>query len=450
MTAPSSLVRIGVGAGFSGDRFEPAVELIEQGGIEFLVFECLAERTIALAQQALQRDPGSGFDSLLIERMRAVLPSARAHGVRIITNAGAANPRGAAQALSGLAKELGLAPLRIGVVLGDDVREKILASPLPLIDQPGSTADLKDIISANAYLGAEPIATALDQGADIVITGRVGDPALFVGTLAHAFGWSFADAPLIGRATMIGHLLECAGQLTGGYFADDDDRKRVEGLARLGFPLAEVAEDASAILTKVPGSGGRLSVATCKEQLLYEILDPAAYLQSDVVADFSSAAFEEIGEDRIRVTGGSGAPPSGSLKVSIGYDDGFIGEGQISYAGPGAVARGRMAIDIVRERLRLCGVDVRDLRGELIGLNSVDCRPGPRPEPREVRVRIAGRTDTARAAVRIGAEVEALYTNGPAAGGGVTRSARQVVAIASALIPASQVVPRVEMIEVQP
>lgn len=447
ITRPS--VRIGVGAGFSGDRFEPAIELIEQGDIDFLVFECLAERTIALAQQARQRDPEGGFDPLLIDRMRVVLPGARSHGVRIITNAGAANPLGAAHALGALAQELGLAPLRIGVVLGDDVRDAILAAPLPLIDRPGSTADLKDIISANAYLGAEPIARALDHGADIVITGRVGDPALFVGPLAHAFGWSFGDAPLIGRATMIGHLLECAGQLTGGYFADAD-RKQVEGLARLGFPLAEVAADASAVLTKVPGTGGRLSIASCKEQLLYEILDPAAYLQTDVTADFTSAAFEEIGEDRIRVTGGSGTPPSGSLKVSIGYDDGFIGEGQIAYAGPGAVARGRMAIEIVRERLRLCGVAVRELRTELIGVDSIDCTAAPRPEPREVRVRIAGRTDSARTAARIGAEVEALYTNGPAAGGGVTRSVRQVVAIASALIPGSQVQPRVEMIEVQP
>lgn len=449
MTTPRTSVRIGVGAGFSGDRFEPAVELIERGDIEFLVFECLAERTIALAQQARQRDPDNGFDPLLIERMRVVLPSARARGVRIVTNAGAANPLGAAQALGVLAKELGLAPLRIGVVLGDDVRDAILASPLPLVDLPGSTSDLPNIISANAYLGAEPIARALDQGADIVVTGRVGDPALFVGPLAHAFGWSFEDAPLIGRATMIGHLLECAGQLTGGYFADND-RKQVEGLARLGFPLAEVAPDASAILTKVEGSGGRLSIAGCKEQLLYEILDPAAYLQADVSADFTNVAFEEIGEDRIRMTGGSGRPPTGSLKVSIGYDDGFIGEGQISYAGPGAVARGRMAIEIVRERLRLCGVEVRELRTELIGVDSIDCTSVPRPEPREVGVRIAGRTDGAGAAVRIGAEVEALYTNGPAAGGGVTRSVRQVVAIASALIPASLVAPRVEMIEVQP
>jgi hypothetical protein len=442
-------VRIGVGAGFSGDRIEPAIELIERGDLQFLVFECLAERTIALAHQARRLDPSNGFDPLLIERMRGVLPGARRRGVRIITNAGAANPLGAAQALATLARELGLPPLRIAAVLGDDVREQISAMHYPLLDEQGTTADLRGIISANAYLGAEPIAQALALGADVVITGRVGDPALFVGPLAHAFGWRFDDAELIGRATVIGHLLECAGQLTGGYFADGD-RKQVEGLARLGFPFAEVSADAGAILGKVAGSGGRLSMATCKEQLLYEILDPAAYHQADVIADFTSVAFEEVGPDRIRVSGGGGRPPSGSLKVSIGYDHGFIGEGQISYAGPGAVARGRMAIDIVRERLRLVGAQLSEFSGELIGLDSVDRRAAPDAEPRAVRVRITARSASERDAAAVGAEVEALYTNGPAAGGGAVRGVRPVVAIASTLIPAERVTPRIEMIEVTP
>lgn len=449
MSAGERSVRIGVGAGFAGDRIEPAIELIERGRLQFLVFECLAERTIALAHQARRCNPSNGYDPMLIERMRGVLPGARARGVRIVTNAGAANPLGAAQALAALARELGLAPLRIAAVLGDDVRAEIAASRYPLLDQPGTTADLPGMISANAYLGAEPIAQALEQGADIVITGRVGDPALFVGPLAHAFGWDFDDSELIGRATVIGHLLECAGQLTGGYFADGD-RKQVEGLARLGFPFAEVFADASAVLGKVRGSGGRLSIASCKEQLLYEILDPAAYRQADVIADFTSVAFEEIGADRIRVRGGGGRPPSGSLKVSIGYDDGFIGEGQISYAGPGAVARGRMAIEIVRERLRLVGAQLSELRMELIGMDSIDrCATSP-AEPREVRVRIIARAARERDAAAVGAEVEALYTNGPAAGGGAFRSVRPVVAIASALIPAERVTPRIEMIEVEP
>jgi hypothetical protein len=439
-------IRIGAGAGFSGDRIEPALELVEQGDLDFLVFECLAERTIALAQDARRRDSSTGYDPLLIERMRRVLPAAHQRGVRIVTNAGAANPLGAAQAVAGLARDLGLASIRIAAVLGDDVLDIITATPFALVDRSGSTTDLAGIVSANAYLGAAPIVDALAAGADVVITGRVGDPALFVGPLAHAFGWRLDDAELIGRATVIGHLLECAGQLTGGYFADGY-RTQVEGLARLGFPLAEVDADAGAVLTKVRGSGGRLGIASCKEQLLYEILDPAAYHQAEVIADFTDVRFTEIGADRIRVSGGSGRARSGLLKVSIGYDDGFIGEGQISYAGSGAAARGQLAIDIVRERLKIIGAAVHEVRGELIGVDSVSRVTQRGGDPREVRVRIAARAADARAAVTIGTEVEALYTNGPAGGGGVTRGVRPVVAVASALIPADLVKARFEIVE---
>jgi hypothetical protein len=441
-----AIVRIGAGAGFAGDRIEPALELVEQGALDFLVFECLAERTIALAQAERRADHYNGFDQLLLERMRRVLPRAQARRVRIVTNAGAANPIGAAQAVAKLAADMGLAPLKIAAVTGDDVLPEIVAQTYPLIDRPGSTADLADIISANAYLGAGPIVEALGAGADIVITGRVGDPALFVGPLAHSFGWDLDDATLIGRATIIGHLLECAGQLTGGYFADGD-RKHVAGLARLGFPLAEVSADASAILTKVEGSGGSLSIACCKEQLLYEILNPAAYHQADVIADLSSVSFEEIGTDRIAVRGGGGAQRSGQLKVSVGYADGFVGEGQISYAGPGAAVRARMAVEIVRERLTIIGARIDELRCELIGVDAVDMTGRPGIDPREVRVRIAGRAGCEAEAARIGAEVEALYTNGPAGGGGVTRGVRAVVAIASTLMPVDRVRPGYVMVE---
>jgi hypothetical protein len=441
-----SSVRIGAGAGFSGDRLEPALELVEQGNLDFLVFECLAERTIALAQEARRRDPRGGFDPLLIERMRRVLPAARARGVRIVTNAGAANPLGAAHALAALVRDLGLGPVRIAAVLGDDVLDQIRAAPYPLIERAGSTAEFAELVSANAYLGAAPIVDALDAGADIVVTGRVGDPALFVAPLAHAFRWRLDDADLIGRATVIGHLLECAGQLSGGYFADGD-RKQVDGLARLGFPLAEVDADAGAILTKVPGSGGRISVATCKEQLLYEILDPAAYYQADVIADFTGVSFEEVAPDRVRVRGGSGRTASGLYKVSLGHDEGFIGEGQISYAGPHAVRRGRMAIDIVRERLAIIGADVADVHGELIGVDSVDRTARHDGEPREVRARIVGRAPDEQSASAIGAEVEALYTNGPAGGGGASRSVRRIVGILSTFIRADLVTSRVEFVE---
>ncbi|MFA5965220.1 MAG: acyclic terpene utilization AtuA family protein [Sphingomonas sp.] len=428
-------VRIGAGAGFSGDRIEPALELVEHGALDYLSFECLAERTIALAQLARRANPEAGFDPLLAERMRAVLPAARSRGVRIVTNMGAANPLGAARLVTRIARELGLAGLKTAAVMGDDVLDIVRRKAFPLTDRPGTSHDLGDaIVSANAYLGAGGIVEALAGGADVVITGRVGDPALFLGPLIHEFGWSMDDWDLLGRGTVVGHLLECAGQITGGYFADPGF-KDVPDLVRLGFPFADVTAGGVATLGKVEGSGGCLSVATCKEQLLYEILDPGAYLQADVTADFRSVGFTDLGGQRIAVAGGRGHRRPETLKVSIGYEDGFSGEGQISYAGPGAVARGRLALEIVRGRLALTGVAVDDLRFDLIGVDSVDrtgCAAGI--EPREVRVRVAGRAATRAAAERIGAEVEALYTNGPFGGGGAVTSVRESLAVASTLI----------------
>lgn len=425
-------IRIGAGAGFAGDRIEPAVELVERGNLDYLCFECLAERTIALAQLAAQQDPSSGFDPLLERRFRAVLPSARAKGVRIITNMGAANPMAAAKATAQIARSLGLHGLRIAAVRGDDVLDRLAPLDLPFMDKAGSLADIRPhLISANAYLGAMPIAQALAH-ADVVLTGRVCDPALFLAPMINEFGWAATDWALLGRGTVIGHLLECAGQLTGGYFADPG-RKDVPNLARLGFPIAEVWNDGTAILTKVAGSGGQVSVATCKEQLLYEIFDPARYLQADVVADFSAVEFAQLAPDQIGVTGGSGHARTDTLKVSVGYRDGYLGEGQISYAGPGAVDRGLLAANIVRERLALIGLPVRDLEVGLVGVDAVN-RTAQTGNPAEVRLRVAGRTDDQGSAAQIGAEVEALYLNGPAGGGGVTRSVRETVGVASVLI----------------
>lgn len=437
-------IRIGAGAGFSGDRIEPALELVEHGALDFLAFECLAERTIALAQAARMSNPEAGYDPLLEERMRVVLPAARARNVRIVTNMGAANPASAARLVARIARELGLAGLRVAAVGGDDVLDMVRAGDFPLIDRPGTSRTLGEaIVSANAYLGAAGIVAALDGGADVVVTGRVGDPALFLGPMIHHFGWTMDDWSRLGRGTVVGHLLECAGQVTGGYFADPST-KHVPNLARLGFPFADVNEDGSAVLGKVTGSGGSLTVATCKEQLLYEILDPGAYLQADVTADFRDVRFAQAGTDRVMVSGGGGAPHPATLKVSIGYSDGFSGEGQISYAGPGAVARGRLALDIVRERLRMTGVAVTDLRCELIGVDAIDrTGRGGDFDPREVRVRVAGRAAQRNAAERIGAEVEALYTNGPFGGGGVVTAVREILAVASTLIDRSLTRPSV-------
>ncbi len=430
------VIRIGAGAGFAGDRIDPAAELAERGDLDYLVFECLGERTVALGQQRRRENSDAGYDPLLDARMRAVLPACRRSGTRIITNSGSANPLAAGRLIERVARELGLAGIRVGVVTGDDVTQA--ASELdPVLWETGRPISQAEspLLSANAYIGAEPIREALAAGADVVVTGRAADPSLYVGPLAHEFGWDLDDPQLVGRGTLIGHLLECAGQLTGGYFADPLT-KPVPDMARLGFPYAEVSRDGSAVLTKVPDTGGRVDTQTCAEQLLYEVSDPGAYLTPDVTADFSGVRFEQVGPDRVAVTGGGGRTRPDTLKVTLGFDGGWQGEGQLTYAGPRCLERARWAGEIVRERLiAVHGLQEEEIDVEFIGAGAafrglVD--PG---DPIEVRLRVAVHTRTQEHAKAAGWEVEALYTNGPAGGGGARRSHGPVIAVRSADIP---------------
>jgi hypothetical protein len=430
-------VHLGTGAGYSGDRIEPALELAEKGDIQYLVFECLAERTTAIAQAAKLKDSRLGYDPLLGARMKAVLAPCRARGIRIITNMGAANPIAAAEKVAEIARAMGLKGLKIAAVTGDDVVEHMRKGSFPIDESGAPVSSLGErLVSANAYLGAGPIVEALAGGADIVITGRVSDPALFLAPQIHELGWSMDDWTRLGRGVAVGHLLECAAQVTGGYFADPG-YKEVPDIARIGFPIAEVAEDGTAIITKVPGSGGMVTRATCTEQLLYEIHDPARYLQPDVIADFSQVTLTAEGHDRVRVADAAGAPKTGTLKVTVGYLDSYLGEGQISYAGPGALARGRLALEILRERLVSIDLRPRELRGELIGVDAIlgSKLSAASGEPSEVRVRLAARTDSLEDAILVGNEVEALYLNGPAGGGGARSWAQQIVGVVSVLIP---------------
>ncbi len=444
--------RIGAGAGYAGDRVDPAVDLAVRGQLDALVFECLAERTIALAQLRRRADPEQGYDPLLAARLRAVLPACLARGIPIITNRGAAHPLAAGRAALAVARELQLPRLRVAVVLGDDVLDWVQQNDAPLLDSSDTVRSLDGrLISANAYLGADALLPALAAKPDVLITGRVADPSLFLAPLMHHFSWAPDDWPLLGKGLAVGHLLECAAQVSGGYLADPG-RGDVPDLHRVGFPLAEVAADGSAVITKLPDTGGRVDRLSCTAQLLYEVEDPSAYLQADVTGDFSQVRFTELGDDRVSVQGATGTERPEQLKVSLGYRDGFIGEGQISYAGPGARARGELALDILRHRLAdehlhpsLRGLEQR---AELIGVNAMHGSAlGGDREPYEVRVRLAVRCATREQAERVGQEVEALYLNGPAAGGGVTQSVREVVAVASTLIPRKAVKTRVELLE---
>ena len=433
-------LRIGAGAGYSGDRIEPALDLARRGELDYLVFECLAERTIALAQLARVSDPQAGFDPLLADRLRSVLPDCAARGIRIVTNMGAANPIAAAQLAREIATGLGLSGYKIAAVTGDDVLSSADLSNVDL-DTGEGLDDLGDtIISANAYVGCAGIVDALQQGADLVIVGRAADPALYLGPLVHEFGWAMDDWDKLGKGTLAGHLMECAGQLTGGYFADPGV-KDVERLDQLGFPIAEVNEDGDIELTKLPGTGGRLDEATVKEQLLYEIHDPANYLQPDVVADFSQVTVRSAGPDRVRVSGATGKARPATLKASVGYQNGFVGEGQISYAGAGALGRAELAREIVTRRLQTIGLNPRETRTDLIGMNALHGPDfGTSAPPYEIRLRVVALTDSRRDAERIGEEVESLYTNGPAGGGGARKAVREMISVASCLIDRAAVI----------
>jgi hypothetical protein len=440
-------VRIGEGAGYSGAWIEPAKELALYGGLNYLVFEALAERTIALRQMEKARNPSLGYDPFLEARMAAVLKPCFEQGIRIVTNMGGANPVAAGKKVIECAKRLGISPFRVAVVEGDDVRDLVEAGKYATLETGESIEKISDkIVSANAYLGAAPVAEALDNGVTLVMTGRVADPSLTLACLMREFKWPSYDWPLLGRGILAGHLLECSGQVTGGYFADPG-YKDVTGLARIGYPIAEVTESGDCTITKVPGSGGTVTELTCKEQALYEVHDPSAYITPDVVADFSHVTCTEVAPDRVRVAGASGRRFPDALKVSIGYRDGYIGEGQISYGGPGALSRAQMAAEITRERFNIIGLKSKELKFDFIGLNSLygPAQPSPSNDPTEVRLRVAARTETQEEASKVGNEIEALWLMGPAGGGGATKQVKEILRIVSILMPRELIEKRIKI-----
>lgn len=442
---PKDTLRLGTGAGFQGDRFEPAIVLAEHGNLDYLIFECLAERTIALAQRSKLENPALGYDVFLQRRIEPLLGVMKRRGFRVITNMGAANPEAASRAVIDIARRKGVA-IKVAVVTGDDVHG--LLSPDTRIMESGLTlSNYRNVISANAYLGVEAMLPALQSDADIIITGRVADPSLFLAPIVHHFGWRLDDWERLGQGTVVGHLMECAGQLTGGYFSDPG-RKDVPDPAHLGFPFAEVEADGSVILGKVLGTGGCIDLRTVTEQLLYEVTDPSAYLTPDVVADFTAVRLTQVGPDRVCAVGGRGHARTPHYKVSIGYQAGFRGEGEISYAGENALARARQAGRILDERLR---DDFPDLRFDYIGSSSVHRTHFDHVGvPYEVRMRAAALASTRAAAERIGEDVEALYTNGPAGGGGARKHVTEVVGIVSCLLRRERVISHVTFLESHP
>lgn len=435
---------VGCAAGFSGDRTDAAAPvvraLIASGQPACLIFETLAERTLALAQLARHEQPDAGYEPLLEELLEPVLADCLAHGIRIVSNFGAANPEGAARCIQQLAARLGLRAPRIAVVHGDDV--SCDAQRAALQQALGDAYPQATVVSANAYIGARAIAQALREGADVVVAGRVSDPSLTLGPAMAHFGWDWRDWDRLARATMAGHLLECGAQVTGGYFADPGF-KDVPGMAQLGYPIAVIEQDGNCTITKPPGTGGMVTERTVKEQLLYEVHDPAAYLTPDVIADLTQAEVEQAGPDAVRLSGVRGHPHNGQYKVNVCFAAGWLAEGEISYAGPRALERAQLAGAVLRERLDGAG----DLRMDWIGAASVlgddagrwhAAQPLAAP-PQDVRLRAAWlRRDKAQAQ-RLGREVTALYTCGPAGGGGVRTGLRMRLGTVSCLLPQSAV-----------
>ena len=437
-------IRIGCGAGFSGDRIEPAVVLAEKAQLDYLVLECLAERTIALAQKRKLVDPSQGYDPLLERRITTLLPHLIRNNTKLITNMGAANPLEGAKKIIEIAREQSL-NIKVAAVTGDDVLAIIQQRAPSIKDlEYGKPLNEYRIISANAYLGTDIIVEALKTNADIIITGRVADPSLFLAPMIHEFDWDKNDYNLLGKGTVTGHLLECAGQVTGGYFADGV-HKKVDNLDNLGHPFADVYPDGSSIISKADGTGGVVNLQTVKEQLLYEVMNPHEYVTPDVVSDFTTVYLKETGKDKVHVTGGAGKKKPATYKTSIGYKAFYLGEGEISYAGAAAYERAQLANDILQKRLQYFS---SDLRIDLIGVQSMHKTSFDHlQKPYEIRLRVAAKAKTAADAALIGEEVEALYTNGPAGGGGARKYVTEVIGIVSTLIDRNTISPQVTLFE---
>lgn len=450
------VVRLGAGMAFWGDSVRPAIEMVERGDIDYLCCDHLAELTMSILAKQRAANPERGYTRDVIDLLRGALPACVEKGVKVVTNAGGANPRAAARAIRALADELGLPGVRIAVVLGDDLEDRI-----DDLDRAGVSFDNLDtgaeldtvrdrLTHAAVYTGCEGIVEALDLGADIVVCGRVTDIALYLGPLVHEFGWSLDDWERLGMATVVAHAIECGGQATGGLYAGG--WADVDGLETLGYPIAEVSEDGTAVLTKTPGSGGEVSIGTVSEQLVYEILDPGSYLTADVTADFTGVTLEEIGPDRVRITGGTGRDRPATLKVNMGYRAGFVGEAQFTYTWPDAYAKAQRGLAFLRKRLERADFRYTEDIVEYPGHTSMWGSRVPAPDDPdllELVVRYAARCPDATEARKVFTESVPLYNNGPAgvAGVGTRPPLKELYAIWPCLVPREHVVQRVEMLE---
>jgi hypothetical protein len=446
-------IRIGNGCGFWGDNIDAPLRLVKHGQLNYLTLEYLAELTMSILALLRQRDPQAGYATDFLDVLNQLGPElAKQPQLKIVTNAGGMNPAACGRKAKEILAKHGLADRTVGIVSGDDLLPRIdeliaAGHPLNHIDtgEPLSAIRSK-IVSANAYLGARPIAEALAQGASVVVTGRVADASLVLGPCVHEFGWLWEDWNILGAGSVAGHLIECGAQATGGLWINADETTHLE---TVGYPIADMVSDGTMTITKPDGTGGAVNVETISEQLLYEVADPANYFTPDVVADFTTPRLRQAGPDRVDVTHGSGKPATDTYKVSIAYRDGYASSGTLVMAGPNAVAKARRSGEILLEKLKQSGHAPAQSHLEVLGAG--DSLPGVLPscDPPEVVLRVAVRDPNKSTVERFTKEFAPLVTAGFAGTTGYTTgraAVREVFAFWPALIAKNAVHPTLELL----
>lgn len=449
----SHSVRIGSGSAYWGDLLEPAVKLVEQGNLDYIGFDHLAELTLAILQRQRSKDPSSGYIADIVPWMDAILPAAREKGTVMITNAGGANPAAGAARVVEVARRHGLQGTKVGIVTGDDVLDtmgRLADNGYEFTNLDNGNKDFAGIrdrvVAANAYIGADGMIECLANGADVVVAGRVSDNAMYVAPLMHEFGWSYDQPELVGAAVTIGHLLECAALMSGSlsnFWAEGGNTWDI------GFPYADVAATGDATFSKLVGTGGLVTEFTLKEQLVYEIADPARYLMPDGVADFTAPRFKQQGPDLVSATGMTGAARPDTLKVCVGYWDGWIGESIAMFSWPDAYAKAQKGAEIVRERLKMFDIVPEDITYEFVGVDTLHgpTAPPPSADLNEVGLRVAARCRTKEEADAVRREVLHLWTLG-GVGSAILPPGRPrpVIGLWPTLIPRSEVDIQVDVV----
>jgi len=450
-------IRVAAGQGFWGDLPEAPVQQVEGGPVDYLMLDYLAEVTMSIMQKQKARDPNAGYAKDFVPLMKRILPTCVERNIRVTANAGGVNVRGCADAVVGVARELGLSgKLQIGIVTGDDIMSRLdefLDSGIELrnMDTDEPLSSVRDRIqSANVYLGAWPMVDALKRGAQIVVTCRVTDTGLTLAPLIHEFGWEANDWDKMSSGTIAGHIIECGAQASGGNC--QFEWQNIPDMANVGFPIAEVSADGTFVITKHEGSGGRVNLQSVKEQLVYEMGDPHAYITPDCVADFTTIRLEDAGENRVRVFGVKGRPATDSLKVSISYSAGFKAVGTLVYAWPDAYAKAQAADRILRARLERLGLRFERVLTEFVGVNATHgpLAGPPSADAAEVQLRIGVRGPERSAVERFTKEIAPLILTGPPAVTGFAGGrpkVEEIVAYWPALIPREIISPKVEVFE---